>query len=79
MQEICFSRQNIHAAQFRINNYPNIEKTWPVWILSESNIKEVAAQFGLDIEGLDPDLMVHNFKKIFMPMIDSGIMCEGSH
>jgi hypothetical protein len=31
----------------------------------------VAAQFGLDIEGLDPDLIVHNFKKIFMPIIDS--------
>ncbi len=68
---LLFTPEEIHAAQFRFNNYPNIEKTWPVWILSESDIKGVAKQFGLDIEGLDPNLIVHYFKNGFMPLVDS--------
>ncbi|NJD75734.1 MAG: hypothetical protein FIB08_01375 [Candidatus Methanoperedens sp.] len=68
---LLFTPEDIHAAQLRFNSYPNIEKTWPVWILSESDIKGVAKQFGLDIEGLDPGLIVHHFKKGFMPLIDS--------
>ncbi len=31
----------------------------------------MAQRFGLDMEGLDIDLVVHHFKKGFMPMVDS--------
>jgi hypothetical protein len=31
----------------------------------------VAKRFGLDTEGLDLDLVIHHFKKGFMPMVDS--------
>ncbi len=68
---LLFTPEDIHAAKLRFDSYPNIEKTWPVWVLSESEIKGVARQFGLDIEGLDPDLIVHHFKKVFMPLVDS--------
>ncbi len=68
---LLFTPEEVSAAYLRFINYPNIEKTWPVWILSESDIKEVSSRFGLDIEGLDPDLIVHHFKKRFMPMVDS--------
>lgn len=68
---LLFTPEDISAAHHRFNNYPNIEKTWPVWILSESDIKGIGKQFGLDIEGLDPDLILHHFKKGFMPMVDS--------
>ncbi len=68
---LLFTPEEVSAAHLRFINYPNIEKTWPMWILSESDIKGVAEQFGLDIEGLDPDLIVHHFKKGFMPLADS--------
>jgi hypothetical protein len=68
---LLFTPEEISAAHLRFINYPTVEKTWPVWILSESDIKGVAARFGLDIEGLEPDLIVHHFKKRFMPMVDS--------
>lgn len=68
---LLFTPQEISAAHHRFINYPDIEKTFPVWILSESDIRGVAQRFGLDIEGLDPDLIVHHFKKGFMPMVDS--------
>lgn len=70
-RNLLFTPEEISAAHNRFINYPNIEKTWPVWILSESDIKGVAKQFGSDIEGLDPDLIVHYFKKGFMQMVDS--------
>ena len=68
---LLFTPEEISAAHRRFNNYPNIENIWPVWILSESDIKGVAKQLGSDIEGLDPDLIVHYFKKGFMPLVDS--------
>ncbi len=68
---LLFTPEEISAAHLRFITYPNIEKTWPIWILSESDIKGVAKQFGSDIEGLDPDLIVHHFKKGFMPLVDS--------
>ena len=68
---LLFTPEEISAAHHRFISYPNNEKTWPVWILSESDIKGVAERFGLDIEGLDLDLVVHHFKKGFMPMVDS--------
>jgi hypothetical protein len=68
---LLFTPEEISAAHLRFITYPNIEKTWPIWILSESDIKGVAKQFGSDIEGLDSDLIVHHFKKGFMPLVDS--------
>ena len=68
---LLFTPEEISAAHLRFISYPNNEKTWPVWILSESDIKGVAKQLGSDIEGLDPDLIVHYFKKGFMPLVDS--------
>ncbi len=68
---LLFTPEEVHAAHLRFISYPNVEKTFPVWILSESDIRGEAQRFGLDIEGLDPDLIVHYFKKGFMPMVDS--------
>jgi hypothetical protein len=68
---LLFTPEEISAAHDMFINYPDIEKIWPVWILSESDIKEVAKRFGLDTEGLDLDFVVHHFKKSFMPMVDS--------
>jgi hypothetical protein len=68
---LLFTPEEISAAHDRFINYPDIEKIWPVWILSESDIKGVAKRFGLDTEGLNLDLVVHYFKKGFMPMVDS--------
>ncbi len=68
---LLFTPEEISAAHLRFISYPDIEKTWPIWILSESDIKGVAKQFGSDIEGLDPDLIVHHFKKGFMPLVDT--------
>ncbi len=68
---LLFTPEEISAAHLRFISYPDIEKTWPLWILSESDIKGVAKRFGLDTEGLDLDLVVHHFKKGFMPMVDS--------
>ena len=68
---LLFTPEELNAAHRRFITYPNIEKTWPMWILSESDIIGVTKQFGLDIEGLDPDLIVHHFKKGFMPLVDS--------
>lgn len=68
---LLFTPEEIHAAHQRFINYPKVERTWPVWISSESDIKGVAKQFGLDIEGLDPDLVAHHFNKGFMPLVDS--------
>lgn len=67
---LLFTPEEVHAAHLRFISYPNIEKTFPIWIISESDIRGVAQRFGLDIEGLDPDLIVHYFKKGFMPMVD---------
>ena len=68
---LLFTPEEISAAHHRFISYPNNEKTWPVWILSESDIKGVAKRFGLDTEGLDLDLVVYHFKKGFMSMVDS--------
>ncbi len=68
---LLFTPEEISAAHLRFINYPTVEKTWPVWILSESDIKGVAKRFELNIEGLDPDLIVHHFKKGFLPLVDS--------
>jgi hypothetical protein len=65
---LLFTLEEIIATHLRFINYPTVEKTWPIWILSESDKKGVAARFGLDIEGLDPDLIVHHFEKKFMPI-----------
>ncbi len=67
---LLFTPEEINAAHLRFINYPNNEKTWPIWILSESDIKGVAKQFGLNVEGLDSDLIVQHFKKGFMPLVD---------
>ncbi len=68
---LLFTPEDIHAVHNRFINYPDIEKTFPIWILSESDIRGVAQRFGLDMEGLDSDLIVHYFKKGFMPLVDS--------
>ncbi len=68
---LLFTPEEISAAHLRFINYPTVEKTWPVWILSESDIKGVAKRFELNIKGLDPDLIVHYFKKGFLPLVDS--------
>ncbi len=68
---LLFTPEEISAAHLRFINYPTVEMTWPVWILSESDIKGVAKQFELNIEGLDPDLIVHHFKKGFLLLVDS--------
>ncbi len=70
-ENLLFTPEDIHAAKLRFSTYPNFEKTWQVWVLSESDFKGVARQFGLDIAGLDPDFIVHRFKKGFIPMVDS--------
>ena len=76
---LLFTPEEVHAAHLRFISYPNIEKTFPIWILSESDIRGVAHRFGLDIEGLDPDLILHHFKKGFMPMVDSwGEVLKGA-
>jgi len=68
---LLFTPEEIHTAHLRFTSYPNIERTFPVWILSASDIEGVAQRFGLDIEGLDLDLVVYHFKKGFMPMVES--------
>ncbi len=68
---LLFTPEEISAAHLRFINYPNTERVWPVWILSESEIKEVAKRFGLNTEGLDSDLVAYHFKKGFMPMVES--------
>ncbi len=68
---LLFTPEEIQAAHLRFIQYPNIERTFPVWILSESDIRGVAERFGLSLEGLDLDLVVHHFKKGFMPMVES--------
>ncbi len=68
---LLFTPEEIHTAHLRFTSYPNIERTFPVWKLSASDIEGVAQRFGLDIEGLDLDLVVYHFKKGFMPMVES--------
>ena len=68
---LLFTPEEVAAAHQRFIQYPKIERTFPVWILSESDINGVADRFGLDMEGLDLDLVVHHFKKGFMPMVES--------
>ncbi len=68
---LLFTPEEIGAAHLRFISYPTVEKTWPVWILSESDIKGVAKRFELNIKGLDSDLIVHPFKKGFLPLVDS--------
>lgn len=68
---LLFTPEEVAAAHQRFIQYPKIERTFPAWILSESDIKGVADRFGLDLEGIDLDLVVHHFKKGFMPMVES--------
>jgi hypothetical protein len=46
----------------------DIERTWPIFTLTESDIRGTAMQLGLNIEGLDIDVIIHHFKKGFMSM-----------
>jgi hypothetical protein len=71
MGNLLFTPEEVAAAHQRFIQYPKTERTFPVWILSESDIKGVADRFGLDLEGIDLDLVVHHFKKGFMPMVES--------
>lgn len=68
---LLFTPEEIHAAQLRFSMYPKVERTWPVWILSEEDIKGLAKELELDIEGLDFDTIVHYFKKGFEPLTES--------
>jgi hypothetical protein len=68
---LLFTPEEFQAAHQRFIQYPKIERTFPAWILSESDIKGIADRFGLSLEGLDLDLVVHHFKKGFMPMVES--------
>ncbi|VVB87226.1 Uncharacterised protein [uncultured archaeon] len=68
---LLFTPEEVAAAHQRFIQYPNIERTLPVWILSESDIRGIADRFGLSLEGLDLDLVFHHFKKGFMPMVES--------
>jgi hypothetical protein len=68
---LLFTPEEIQAAHLRFIQYPNIERTFPAWILSESDIKGIADRFGLSLEGVDLDLVVHHFKKGFMPLVES--------
>ncbi len=43
-ENLLFTPEDIHAAKLRFDSYPNPGKTWPVWILSESDIKGMARQ-----------------------------------
>jgi hypothetical protein len=67
---LLLTPEEVKAAHLRFTSYPNIERTFPIWILSESEIKGVAERFGLNIEGVDPDLIAYHFKKGFMPMVE---------
>lgn len=71
MGNLLFTPEEIAAAHQRFVQYPKMERTFPAWILSESDIKGIADRCGLDMEGLDLDLVVHHFKKGFMPMVES--------
>jgi hypothetical protein len=68
---LLFTPEEIQAAHLRFIQYPNMERTFPAWILSESDIKGIADRFGLSLEGVDLDLVVHHFKKGFMPLVES--------
>jgi hypothetical protein len=68
---LLFTPEEVAAAHQRFIQYPKIDRTFPAWILSESDIKGVANRFGLSLEGLDFDLVVYHFKKGFMPMVES--------
>ncbi len=68
---LLFTPEEVAAAHQRFVQYPKIERTFPAWILSESDIKGIADRFGLSLEGVDLDLVVHHFKKGFMPMVES--------
>jgi len=71
MGNLLFTPEEVEAAHQRFIQYPKMERTFPAWILSESDIKGVADRFGLDLEGIDLDLVVYHFKKGFMPMVES--------
>ncbi|MGB8216289.1 MAG: hypothetical protein WCE94_03215 [Candidatus Methanoperedens sp.] len=71
MGNLLFTPEEVAVAHQRFTQYPKIERTFPAWILSESDIKGVADRFGEDLEGVDLDLVVHHFKKGFMPMVES--------
>ncbi len=71
MGNLLFTPEEVAAAHQRFIQYPKIERTFPAWILSESDIKGIADRFGLDLEGIDLDLVVHHFKKGFMPLVES--------
>lgn len=71
MGNLLFTPEEVAAAHQRFIQYPNIERTFPAWILSESDIRGIADRFGLSLEGLDLDLVFHHFKKGFMPMVES--------
>ncbi len=68
---LLFTPEEVAAAHQRFLQYPKMERTFPVWILSESDIRGIADRFGLSLEGLDLDLVFHHFKKGFMPMVES--------
>ncbi len=71
MEGLLFTPEEVTEAHQRFIQYPETERTFPVWILSESDIKGVAERFGLNIEDLDVDLIVHHFKKGFMPLVET--------
>jgi len=68
---LLFTPEEVHTAQLRFSMFPKIERKWPIWELSADDIKELARQTQIDIEGLDMDTIVHYFKKGFMPLVDS--------
>jgi hypothetical protein len=71
MGNLLFTPEEVNKARLRFSMYPKTEREWHIWDLSEDDIKELARQTQIDIEGLDLDTIVHFFKKGFLPLVDS--------
>lgn len=62
---LLFTPEEIQEAHDRFIRYPKVERTWPIWELSEEDIQNIAQQSGLNIEGLDLDEIAIRFKDAF--------------
>ncbi len=62
---LLFTPEEIQKAHERFIRYPKVEKTWPIWELSEGDIQGIAEQFGLCLQGLNLDDIAYRFNKAF--------------
>lgn len=65
--------ENLEKIGRRLIKTENEERTWNTWILSESDIQEVAKQNELSLEGRDMDEIARLYEKGISAMLGNGM------